>query len=149
VWHETLEADDVLGLLSTSKTLTGKRTIVTIDKDLLTVPGLLWNPDKPDDGVVSTSEEEADYRHLLQTLTGDATDGYSGCPGVGPKTAEKMLADVEPELRWLRIVEAYEKAGFGAEEALRQARVARVLRRGEYDTKAKKVHLWTPDQVEA
>ena len=28
---------------------------------------------------------------MMQTLTGDSTDGYSGCPGIGVKTAQKDI----------------------------------------------------------
>ncbi len=34
---------------------------------------------------------EADRYHLYQTLVGDATDGYPGCPGVGEVAANKVL----------------------------------------------------------
>ena len=37
------------------------------------------------------NEKEANYFHMLQTLTGDPTDGYKGCPNIGKVTAEKIL----------------------------------------------------------
>ena len=140
---DTLEGDDVLGLMAGSPGLgniKGEKIIVTIDKDLKTVPGLHYNPQKPDDGIVYVEEDEADYSHMLQTLTGDVVDGYTGCPGIGPKRAEKVLAVPG----WESVVEAYEKAGLEEEDALIQARVARILRWGEYDIKNEKVRLWEP-----
>jgi hypothetical protein len=41
-------------------------------------------------------------------------------------------------------VKAYDKAGLSEEEALTQARVARICRAEDYDRKSKKVNLWEP-----
>ena len=139
----TLEADDVLGLLAGSPGLgkiKGQKVIVTIDKDLKTVPGFHYNPNRDTEGVVEITDEEADYNHLLQALMGDAVDGYSGCPGIGPKTGSKILNTPS----WEAVVEAYRKAGIEEEDALVQARVARILRWGEFDMKKEEVKLWNP-----
>jgi hypothetical protein len=37
------------------------------------------------------TEAQADRFHMIQTLTGDVTDGYPGCPGIGPVKAEQIL----------------------------------------------------------
>lgn len=137
----TLEADDVLGLEAT-KPKRQRQIIVSIDKDLKSIPGLLWNPDKPELGIQEITKEEADFNHLMQALTGDSTDGYSGCPGIGPKTAEKILASATN--KWKEVVKVYEKASLSETVALEQARVARILRHGEYDTKKQEVILWKP-----
>ena len=83
IWPR-LEADDVLGILGSVKAKKGSRVVIdSEDKDLLTVPSSLLRR-----GVVTkVTKEQADYTHLFQTLTGDTTDGYKGCPGVGPKRA--------------------------------------------------------------
>lgn len=128
-----LEADDVLGILS------GKgRIIVSDDKDLRTIPGELYRPTKDDH--IEITEEEADRYHLFQTLTGDSVDGYSGCPGIGPKKADVVLK----EGTWDEVVEAYLKAGLNEETALVQARVARILRPNEWNKKEEEVLLWNP-----
>ena len=56
------------------------------------------------------SEEDADYFHMMQTLTGDTTDGYPGCPSVGKVTAEKILKDHKGnfEAMWEAVVKRYE-----------------------------------------
>ena len=94
---------------------------------------------------------------MMQTLTGDTTDGYTGCPGIGPKTAEKILqaalaegtTEANPaqlrEIYWQHVVKAYAKAGLSEEEALTQARVARICRNSDYDFKTKQVILWSPN----
>ncbi len=137
---DRLEADDVMGILQTDADGTAETVIVSEDKDMLTVPGLLYRPIRPEEGIQEVTLEDADRNHLLQTLTGDSTDGYSGCPGIGAKTAEKVLKQND----WSLVVAAYEKAGLTEDDALQQARVARILRHGEYNSKKDEVNLWTP-----
>ncbi|HCL3314588.1 TPA: hypothetical protein N2A14_002596 [Pseudomonas aeruginosa] len=166
----TLEADDVLGILATWSGLNGEKVIVTKDKDLQTIPGLHYLSHKEELGVFEVSQEEADKWHLIQALAGDITDGYSGCPGIGIETARKILEEPhgweqyehtfksgarkgETEMRWQKcdvdspwdaVLSHYRRAGLGEEEALRQARVARICRASDYDFKTKQVKLWTP-----
>jgi len=140
-WRPGLEGDDVLGILATSNALVkGEKVIVSIDKDMKSIPGLYSRDGKT---IVTVTEAEADYWHMYQTLTGDTTDGYSGCRGIGPKKAEAILAD---GIEWSKIVTVYEKAGFSEEEALVQARVARILRAADYDFKRKEPKLWQPSR---
>lgn len=140
----SLEADDVLGILSTWPKLKGDKVIVTKDKDLQTIPGLHFLAHKEERGVFEVSEESADLWHLIQTLAGDVTDGYKGCPGIGITRAEKALSELPAEERWAKVVELFAKAGLGEEEAITQARVARICRSSDYDFKNRKVKLWTP-----
>lgn len=134
---ETLEGDDVLGLEATK----GDDTIIcSIDKDFKTIPGKHYNFGR--DEFFEITPEEADYWHMVQTLTGDATDNYGGCPGIGPKTAEKILAGKND--LWSAVTTAYIKAGLSEEEAITQAQVARILRAGEYDFDKGTVNLWKP-----
>ena len=131
-----LEGDDVMGILATS----GKyeeTVIVSEDKDMKTIPGLLWRAAEMED----ISEEYADYYHLYQTLVGDTTDGYKGCKGIGDKRATDILSK---DPTWEAVVKAYEKAGQTEEEALVQARLARILRASDYNTQTKEPILWTP-----
>lgn len=140
-----LEADDVLGILATSRRIIpdSRRVIVSIDKDMRSVPGEFY--DSKHDRLYSTSPEEAAYWHMTQTLTGDAADGYKGCPGVGPKTAAKLLEGLSGYAAlWPAVVKAYAKAGLEEEAALVQARMARILQVGDYDFKNKQVKLWKP-----
>lgn len=133
IW-KNLEADDVLGIMGSED----KDSIIwSLDKDLKTIPGnhLI------DGEIISISEEEGDYWFYFQTLIGDLTDNYSGCPKVGAKTAEKIL---EHDCSWNAVVVAYMKAGLSEEVALEQARLARILRTGEYDLSTGEVTLWTP-----
>lgn len=130
-----LEADDVMGILAT-KPPGFNRIIVSQDKDMKTIPCSLLREGK----VVHISEAEANYNHLYQTLIGDVTDGFKGCPGVGPVAAEKLLA--KPV--WPTVVTAYEKAKLTEEDALVQARLARILRWSDWDSDLKQPILWRP-----
>jgi len=134
-----LEADDVMGILATGPKSTN-RVIVTIDKDLRTVPGRHFNPDQ-DSEIRTVTADEADHFHMMQTLCGDATDGYAGCPGVGPKRAEGILNGGSS---WSAVVAAFEKAGLSEFEAIVQARVSRILRHGDFNPKTSEVRLWEP-----
>ena len=140
-----LEGDDVLGILATSPEQ--KDTIVvSLDKDLQQIAGKHYNIDKPDQGITEVTRHQATLFFYTQVLTGDTTDGYSGCPGVGPKGATKILQDVTTHFEaWQRIVQAYEKAGLTEDDALLQARLARILRYGEYSL-SKGLSLWTPSK---
>ena len=137
----TLEADDLLGIKATKDT---DCIIVSEDKDLKTIPARVYNPTK-DDEPRSISEREADYNHMMQTLTGDATDGYAGCPTVGPKTAQKILADcADITEMWNAVMAAYSKQKLSYEVALQQAQVARICRASDFNFKTRKVIPWTP-----
>lgn len=142
----SLEADDILGILSTSKRIikANERIIVSVDKDFYSIHGLFYRLTEPEAGVQSISKQDADRYHLLQSIAGDPTDGYKGCPGLGVKRGARLLDEVAPEHWWDKVVEAYENAGLSEEEALVQARVARILRANDYDFKRKKVKLWKP-----
>jgi 5'-3' exonuclease len=147
-----LEADDICGILSTHPSLIeGHKIVVSIDKDLKTIPGYLFNPQK-DTRERYFPAEEADYWHMYQTLVGDSTDGYKGCPGIGKTKAPNILewpviSEPHPHCMtemWSRVVSAFEKKKLTADDALVQARVARICRHTDYDFKTKEVKLWNP-----
>lgn len=138
---DTLEADDCMGILATK--FKGKTIIVSMDKDLLTIPGKMYRTSPDGSGEWhDTDENEAQYRFLLQSMTGDATDGYAGIPGVGPKKAEELLK--KHGAVWKTVEDAYLKAGLTTEDALLNARMARILREEDYDFKNEQPILWKP-----
>ena len=140
-----LEADDILGILATDEFLIKEDCVmVSVDKDLRTIPGRHYNPSKPDEGIVFVNDYLGDYNHLFQTLTGDSSDGYTGCPGVGPVRAAKMDLSGDPKAAWSSVVDAYIKGGKTEEDALIQARVSRILRAENYSFKTKEITLWNP-----
>lgn len=136
----SLEADDLLGIWSTQGKIKHP-IIVSEDKDLQTIPGRLYR----DNNLLTITEEHADYFWMTQTLTGDTTDGYPGLPGCGPKTAEQFLTnEAGGKNLWERVVTAYTKKSLTADDALLMARLSRILRASDWDTKKQEVKLWTP-----
>jgi DNA polymerase-1 len=134
IMYRNLEANDVLGILGTKN----RDTIIwSEDKDLLTIPAKHWINGE----VVEITEAEANYQFLYQTLIGDSTDNYKGCPTIGPKTANKILSS---GCTWEAVVEAFKSKGLSEEVALENARLARILRDGEYNTETGEVKLWKP-----
>ena len=136
-----LEADDVMGIIATTEN-DNDYIIVSEDKDLLTIPGLHW--DLKTKKIYSLSTEEADFNFFAQTLTGDAVDNYKGCPSVGKVTAEKLLrtAEKDGEDLWKTVVKRFEKAGLTEKDAIQNARMARILRKCEYNRETNEVNLW-------
>jgi DNA polymerase-1 len=120
---------------------------VSIDKDMLQIPGLSYSWIKKEHGIVETSAAEGDRMHFLQMLVGDTVDNYTGCPGIGPKKAEKFLntyADATEWSKWNAIVDLFKKKGLDEEYALTQARVSRILRSSDWNPKTHEVKLWQP-----
>jgi DNA polymerase-1 len=135
---EGLEADDLLGMRCH---LTDQNVVlISADKDLKQISCRQWNGTDE----IHPSVEECDRFFYQQVLTGDPVDGYKGCPGVGLVKAQALLDKTPPEGWWHAVVDRYESAGLTEADALTTARLARILRPGEYDWKARTPLLWTP-----
>ena len=144
-----LEADDCMGILATHPTLIkGRKIIVSADKDMQSIPGLLFNPRKDEDPR-TIKPLDADRFHLWQTIVGDTCDGYPGCKGVGPKSTEAqgVLTARTVHEAWSFVMQAYERKGFAEADAVTQARVARILRASDWDFTTKRPRLWTPPRA--
>lgn len=159
-----LEADDIMGILAAGTVqlpvdpaIPSPRVIVSADKDMQTIPGLLWNPSKDAPGVVRRISPEAAMAFwFYQALAGDATDYYPGCRRVGDVRAAKIIMEVWDDCTpwadqkalerafWARVVQTYLDAGSDEATALQQARLARILRAEDYDFTRKEPRLWTP-----
>ena len=136
--QQGLEADDVMGILGSSPDL--KTVVVSDDKDLKTVPCRLYRPN--DDDLIDVNQQAADLNFYTQTLQGDPTDGYSGCPKIGAVTAAKILGN-RPD--WSVVENQFIKAGLSKDEAITQARLARILRVTDWDKDKEQVKLWSPN----
>ena len=132
-----LEADDVMGIIASKPGNEGKVTIVSDDKDMKTIPGRLYRP--MSDELLEISDADADRYFLTQVLTGDTADGYKGVPGIGPKKAEAILG---PRPHWGAVEKAYIDAGLTRDDAIQQARLARILRWSDWHEG--EPMLWTP-----
>lgn len=116
-----------------------------IDKDLNQGAGHHYNYNTLER--YDVSQEEADFFFYQQTLEGDYIDGIKGCPKIGKKKSIRLLSELEPEDYWKGIVEAYEKAGQTEEDAIRNARLVRMLRHNEYNLETQAYTLWSPDGI--
>ena len=131
----TLEADDAMGIYATNHP---GNIIVSPDKDMRQIPGKLYNLDE----TFTVSSEEGAAWHLTQTLAGDQTDGYGGVPGIGVKRAETLFKN--KGYSWKTVVEAFKDKDLTEEDALTNARLARILTVDDYDFETKKPKLWNP-----
>ena len=143
IWAN-IEADDVLGIWGTTP---GQQDtiIVSVDKDLRQIPGKHFNPDHPEAGVQQVSSWEGELAFYSQVLSGDTADNYPGCPKIGPVSALKILQNAKTHGEcWRRILKTYATAGIENESyVIRQARLARLLRYGEFDA-VNGPTLWAP-----
>ena len=132
-----LEADDLLGIWMTGDDQMDQ-VCVSIDKDMKTIPG--WHYDYTKDDFVFIDRDTANLKLFTQVLTGDRVDDYPGCPGIGPKTAEKYLKlGMSREELWDTVVKLYEKAGLTKEYAESQLNCAYILQAHDYNFITKEI----------
>jgi 5'-3' exonuclease len=131
-----LEADDAIGIYATKEE---GHIICSPDKDMRQIPGDLYDLST---GVVTITKKEGDDWHLIQTLAGDQTDGYSGVPGFGIKRAVSFFE--ENGYTWDSVVEAFKSKDLDESVALQNARLAKILQHTDYDFDTESVKLWTP-----
>ncbi len=153
--YPSLEGDDILGMH-----MGQGWTAVSTDKDMQTVPGKFIRVRTTGDvDRFDSSEYTANRFWMWQTLVGDPVDNYKGCPGCGRKGADVLLNNIYSKngyIMWDNVVRRYEQAwnkpasqkkfvtGHPYDEALMNARAARILRDGEYNYDFDEVELWTP-----
>lgn len=115
---EGMEADDAVSLRQFSNP-DRSTCIVSIDKDLKMVPGYHYNPTKEE--FFDQSLQDADLFFWWQMMVGDSTDNIPGVTGVGPKTADKVIAKCGGDVGLVKeaVREMYRKQyGENAEAAL-------------------------------
>ena len=131
----TLEADDALGIYATANP---GNVIVSPDKDMRQIPGKLY--DLKD--VTTIDPHDGHKWHFIQTLAGDQTDGYAGVPGYGVKTATKLFE--EKGYYWETVVDAFKSKNMTHDDALLNARLAKILQASDYDFINKRFIAWCP-----
>ena len=137
-----LEADDIMGIKCTEDP---KNTcIVSTDKDLLTIPGQHW--DYESEEMYTISDKVAEKNFLIQTLSGDQVDGYSGCTGIGKVSASRIIeeADEKGKDRWKSVLKTYKEKGFKEDYAIQQARMAYILQVDQYNGVDEYPTMWKP-----
>ena len=130
-----LEADDAMGIYATQYP---GNVIISPDKDMRQIPGDLYNLDER----ITVSPNAGRAWHLIQCLSGDQTDGYGGVPGIGVKRAETLFN--KEGYSWKTAVKAFTDKGLTEDDAILNARLAKILTIDDYDTEKQEVKLWTP-----
>ena len=130
-----LEADDSMGIYATQHP---GNIIVSPDKDMRQIPGRLYDFKE----TTLINEEEGRNWHYIQTLAGDQTDGYSGVPGIGVKRAVAIFE--KDGYTWETIKNTFAAKDLEEDVALMNARLAKILTKGDYDFDSATPILWTP-----
>lgn len=129
------EADDLLGIYATAEP---GSVIASVDKDLLQIPGLHYDPVTKEETVVTP--KQGAFNFYAQVLSGDPVDNVPGIKGIGPVKARKALEGcASPLACWEKCLQLY-GGEFGAEKgpvyALEAARLVFIRKQvGE---------MWTP-----
>ena len=131
----TLEADDAMGIYATQYP---GNIICSPDKDMRQIPGQLYNMSETS----HVTPEEGLKWFYIQTIAGDQTDGYSGIPGYGIKKAETLFN--EKGWTWETIRDAFIEKELTEEDALTNARLAKILTVNDYDFDRREPILYTP-----
>lgn len=116
--HDDQEADDLIASATRRLTANGCRVvIVSGDKDLLQLVSeqvTMWDP--MNDKLLDVKAVEEKYgvrpRQILDylALTGDSADNIPGVPGIGPKTAQKLISEYETLEGLYGAVEGFKKS---------------------------------------
>ena len=133
-----IEADDMVVYLKDNNY--DKYILCAIDKDVLyQTEGNHYNYDK--NTTIEVSKDEAIWFAYYQTLVGDVTDGYKGCPSIGDARARKLIDDIydEKEL-WKIVVDTYISKGLTEQEAIYTMQLANMK---QYN--GKEIVLWLPN----
>lgn len=139
---QSLEADDIIGILATDDRVLGRKIIVASDDHMMTIPGEHHRPKKfPAGKTVRVSVAEAECRHLQQTLM--------TIKGVGPAYAEKHVTlfdyTASPAAAWQNVVDCFVgDYRLKPSNALLAARIARVCRVQEFNFETLTVVPWQP-----
>ena len=106
---DNCEADDVVSIWAQQALDAGVHFVIAhIDKDIDMVEG--WHYNFTKETLYYICKDQGYRKMCLQMLTGDSTDNIQGLVGIGPKKAEKLLADVPQPDMLDKVREAWEEA---------------------------------------
>ena len=122
---DNMEADDCIAMKSTE--LEHKSIICSLDKDFLQIPTKIYDYTKK---IMKDIDERSATEWLYrQALMGDRVDNIPGIHGVGPKKAEKALADWETERElYDRCLKLYEENELDADRLYESLQLLYLLR---------------------
>jgi DNA polymerase-1 len=99
IYHIGLEADDIVNICRLNLP---DSFIVSVDKDLLSLEGLHYNPKSKQ--WVTTSKTQAEYDFAFDMVVGQPGDNLKGIKGKGPVYAVNLLNDKFGEKDLLNVV---------------------------------------------
>ena len=142
---EEYEADDLVVMLK--RTNPDKYILCAVDKDVLnSVKGKHFNYYRSEKYNIpmkwqTTSMVKATQFPYKQCMMGDNGDNIPGCPGIGPKRAETIIADlIEPKEMWDAVVKTFKSKKLTIKDAIRDMRLVNMHQL----TPDRKVNLWNP-----
>ncbi len=144
-----LEADDLIGIYSSDpkRNKEFKQIIVSMDKDVIWLAGRAYSPNKDKKSMLTKAESLKKF--IFQTICGDSADGYKGIPGIGKVGANKFINGVAVLSNiWEELVELAATKKCDEEYMMVQARLAWILRHGDYNFDTQEIKLWTPDRIQ-
>lgn len=112
--------------------------VASPDKDLKTIPCLLFDTYYTRMELTSISEDDALRNLMVQMIVGDSADNVRGIPKYGPKKAEGVLKDITEPFGLLRAVWMLYKKTFG-----RNAKIE--FYKAYYSLKLNDGNIATPD----
>lgn len=135
---EGYEADDYVVWLK--KEYPEDYMVCAIDKDVL-YQSVGHHYNYNNDTYVTISDKKAINFEYYQCLVGDTSDGYKGCPGIGPVKAKSILKECEGDEQkiWLAVVKTYESKGLTEEDAINTMRLCSM-----HQYNGTTVELWSP-----
>jgi 5'-3' exonuclease len=149
-----MEADDAV--VARKDALPDKYILCAVDKDVLySLEGTHFNyytSVKYDIDMkwIEVGKDQAMKHHFTQVLTGDPGDNVIGLHGIGPKKADKILADcTTPDECWKAVREAYEENGRNIIDAIINMRLVSMNQVKYYpETDSYKLKLYGKDEYE-
>lgn len=142
-----LEGDDVMGICGTR--MPEQSVVVTIDKDLATLPVWIYNPDK-NEFPYKVTEADATFNLWCQVISGDNVDGYKGAHMRGPVSARNALGGEKlvdyPGLAW-GVYQKTKGQGYTKEYFCQMVNCARILGKDTVDDNGEPI-LYTPNDMD-
>ena len=120
-----LEADDTCRILMEENK---DNVIVSIDKDLRTFPGKIYDSFHDTMRYITKQQAEANFKRQL--LIGDKADGYTGIPKIGPATADKLILE---GITIDEIAQKYIECGLGLDYFEMVYNCAKILGKEDYN----------------
>lgn len=133
IMMESLEADDIMGIYGTLENPEQRVAIYSQDKDLFTIPTKQWCF-KTAKFIYPEMQDSLKFLYT-QVLTGDAVDGYKGCPKIGKVKAKVAIDSCLDEFSLLFSCHKLYYKQYGTEaktELLKQIGQARILHNIDY-----------------